>query len=508
MKKFSFIARVPDSPGALHKAAEIVSRYSGNINRIQFDRRIDPYTVFFELTTNGEHYKKITEELSAIGYLQTSLKPLSFLKLYAHLPHRPGALFDFLQYTTSCRANIAYIDFDDKGKHPGRLTVSLNLDDSAAVDRLLNQLKSRYRLEIIEYDTTGQHLDDTVFYLRFAQEIRALVGESEDEFIMQLLGDINHIVQEHINLGQDPHKAFDSVLVTGKTLNATKDHHFYADIQSIRLDPETMLHCIQPPCGGNVFLIDAKDECVMVDTGYGIYFPEIFSLICQLIAGGEKKISRILITHADADHCGAGGFYQAKAYMHPGTLDIIRVSNRGYGSRNESSILEEVYTTLINLFSKFNPPSDIFVYPTDALRTRGIFPVISSFRLGNNEFEVLESLGGHIHGQLYLYSAGLGVLFCADTVINFNHITPERAQYNSLAHIIVTSVNVDSEIAKKERKALLTLAADTNGDFFGGRSTCLVCGGHGPVSVPEANTLEPYGEIRTYKKSETTGTNS
>jgi len=29
MKKFSFIARVPDRPGALHKAAEIVSRYSG-----------------------------------------------------------------------------------------------------------------------------------------------------------------------------------------------------------------------------------------------------------------------------------------------------------------------------------------------------------------------------------------------------------------------------------------------------------------------------------------------
>lgn len=238
----------------------------------------------------------------------------------------------------------------------------------------------------------------------------------------------------------------------------------------------------------------------MVDTGYGIYFPEIYSLICQLVVGGEKKISRILITHADADHCGAGGFYQAKAFMHPGTLDIIKVSNRGYGSRNESSILEEVYTTLINLFSRFNPSGDIELYPTNALRARGIFPVISSFRLGNNEFEVLESLGGHIHGQIYLYSAGLGVLFCADTVINFDHITPERARYNSLAHIIVTSVNVDSDIAKKERKALLKLAAETNGDFFEDRRTCLVCGGHGPVSVLEAASLVPYGEISSYKK--------
>jgi len=46
MEKYSFIARIPDRPGALHPAVDVISRNGGNINRIQFDKRIDPCTVF------------------------------------------------------------------------------------------------------------------------------------------------------------------------------------------------------------------------------------------------------------------------------------------------------------------------------------------------------------------------------------------------------------------------------------------------------------------------------
>ena len=130
--RYSFIARVPDKPGSLHKAAEIVKQYEGNINRIQFDRRIDPFIVFFEMTAGVDDYRKIIKDLDELGYLQTSLKPLSFLKMFVYLPHCPGALFEFLNYTTSCHANIAYIDFDDKGRHPERLTISLNLEENEA----------------------------------------------------------------------------------------------------------------------------------------------------------------------------------------------------------------------------------------------------------------------------------------------------------------------------------------------------------------------------------------
>ena len=83
---------MPDDPGTLQRTAGIIKKYEGNINRIQFDRRIDPCTVFFEVTATEAAYDHITHDLSALGYLQTSLKSLNFLKFYVYMPHRAGAL--------------------------------------------------------------------------------------------------------------------------------------------------------------------------------------------------------------------------------------------------------------------------------------------------------------------------------------------------------------------------------------------------------------------------------
>jgi glyoxylase-like metal-dependent hydrolase (beta-lactamase superfamily II) len=115
---------------------------------------------------------------------------------------------------------------------------------------------------------------------------------------------------------------------------------------------------------------------------------------------------------------------------------------------------------------------------------------------------VLEGLGGHTHGQIYLYSGSEGLLFTADAVINFASLTPERAAYNSLADFLVTSVNVDSDLARKERKALLELAAETDRTLAPKQKRCRCCGGHGAVSVLENGKLAPYGEIMRYSAAD------
>jgi glyoxylase-like metal-dependent hydrolase (beta-lactamase superfamily II)/uncharacterized protein with ACT and thioredoxin-like domain len=496
--RYSFIARVPDKPGSLHKAAEIVKQYEGNINRIQFDRRIDPFIVFFEMTAGVDDYRKIIKDLDELGYLQTSLKPLSFLKMFVYLPHCPGALFEFLNYTTSCHANIAYIDFDDKGRHPERLTISLNLEENEAADRLLDALRSKYRIEVIEYDDSGAHLDDTVFYLRFAQSIRDLIGDSPDDFLLPLLGDINHIVQELMSLGEAPKEVFESILTTGKSLKTTSGEHFYADIQHIVVNRDLDLFCFQPPCGGSVYLFSSPEEQVIVDTGYGIYHPDIQEMLCACNLLLPGKLSKIIVTHADADHCGATGFYHVPALMHKGTQKIIREANRAYGSRSEESILEEVYTRLIGLFSRFNPPVKEVLFREGKGEKIGLFPVIDQVTIGNLQFHVLEGLGGHQYGQIYLFNEEVGLIFTADTVINFEHLTSDRAAYSSLAAFLVTSVNVDSDIAKRERKSLFEIVSQTNLKLEKAGKNCLVCGGHGPVSVLLEGKLVPYGTIEKY----------
>jgi glyoxylase-like metal-dependent hydrolase (beta-lactamase superfamily II)/ACT domain-containing protein len=499
VKKFSFIAHMPDTPGSLHRAAEIIKKYDGNINRIQFDRRIDPGTVFYEVTASKNSYDLITRDLARIGFLQTSLKPLDFLKFAVYLPHRPGALYEFLNYTTSAGANIAFIDFDDKGRHPDRLTVSLNLEQSQVVERLLDQLKSRYRLEILEYDTSGKHLDDTVFYVRYAQAVRDLIGESEEAFLLSFLADTNHIAQELMERGCEPRQVFESVLTTGRTLNATTRDQFYADVQIFRITGKVTLFCFQLPCGGNIFMFHSPGETVMIDTGYGIYHQDVTRMLSSFNLSDLRQIARVIVTHADADHCGGAGFFKVPVLMHRGTREIIRTSNRAYGSRNEHSVLEAFYTKMINLFSKFHPPEDIRCFREGGALTGGIFSVIDRIQIGDVELEILDGLGGHTFGQIFLYSREHGLLFTADSVINFASLTKERADYSSLAAFLVTSVNVDSERAKQERAALVKLAQETDEELRKKGRRCFICGGHGAVSVLEKGKLAAYGEIQRYQ---------
>ncbi len=489
---------MPDTPGSLHRAAEIIKEYNGNINRIQFDRRIDPGTVFYEVTASKESYQMITQDLEKIGYLQSSIKLLSFLKFCVYLPHRPGALYEFLSLTTSAGANISFLDFDDKGRHPDRLTVSLNLEQGAVVDNLLNQLKSLYRIEIIEYDTTGKQLDDTVFYVRYAQSIRELIGESEDAFLLSFLAGTNHMAQELMDLGCDPKQVFESVLASGRTMNATSGKNFYADVQKFAVNDHTTLFCFQVPCGGNIFLLKCKEDLLMIDTGYGIYHADVMAMLSRYGMGDPKKIPSIIVTHADADHCGAAGFFDATVRMHKSTLEIIRTNNRAYGSRSDHSSLDEFYTKMINLFSRFNTPEKIECFSEPDGMTRGIFPIIGKVSIGDIELEVLDGLSGHTAGQVFLYSRTNGLLFAADSLINFGSLSKERADYSSLAAFLVTSVNVDSESAKKERKGLLELALETDNERAISGKHCLICGGHGAVSLLEKGKLVACGEIERY----------
>lgn len=497
MQRHYFVAKMPDEPGALHRAAEIVKRHGGNIDRIQYDKRIDPYTVFFEARCSEDEYQAIRHELASIGYLQSKMSVPSFLKFNVVLPNRSGALFDFLNHTTAARCNIDFLDFDERGKHPERLTVSLTVEEAGAVDWLLEELKSVYPLEILEYDTTGQHLDDTVFYIRFAQELRALIGEAEDAFLLRLLSDINHVAQELMNLGSDPKRAFSDVLRSGQGLRGTVGRGFYADLQKVHLGGSELL-CVQLPCGGNCYLLRKGSEVSMVDTGFGIYFRDLDLMMEREGWGGMGMVRDVLITHGDADHSGSAGLIKGRVWMHPETLEMIKRSDRAYGSGNEGSVLAEVYTKLINLFSGFSVAEGPALFPKDPKGARGDFPVLTEIELSGMRCEVLEGFGGHTTGQVFYYLPDEMVLFTGDSLINFDSLTDERKDFATLAKNLMTSVNVDSAKACKERKALLRLIEEEQSKRADGRKV-LVCGGHGAISVLLDGKLTQLGPIVRYE---------
>lgn len=502
MITFSFIARMPNEPRALHRAAEIIKSHGGNIHRVHYDRRIDPYTVFFEGIAPEGAPEAIKNDLQRIGYLQTSLNTLQFLKFHVYLPNEPGQLFAFLGHTSSVGANIAFLDFDDRGNYPERLTVSLTLDNDLIAHQLLEDLKKHFRLEILEYDATGQRLDDTVFYIRFAQELREIIGEAEDDFLMQLLQDSNHIAQELASRNMDPRGVFDDILQTGRTLRNTIEGNFYADVQRYTLNDDVELFCFQLPCGGSIYALRGRDENILFDTGFGIYHWEVVDMLTRY--GIDcAQLSRIYITHADADHCGGADMFEAPSVLHPGSVEIIENANRAYKSKMQSSVLGEVYTKLINLFSHFQPPTQVEVLPAVPLRMRGPFPVLAELTAAGIYFEVLESLGGHLHGHVFFLAPEAGLLLTGDCLINFASFTPEREQFSTLAKNLMTSVNVDSEMANRERRALMDIAAEIDAALRKEGRRLLICGGHGAVSTLEGKKLATYGAVERYRSDPT-----
>jgi glyoxylase-like metal-dependent hydrolase (beta-lactamase superfamily II) len=236
----------------------------------------------------------------------------------------------------------------------------------------------------------------------------------------------------------------------------------------------------------------------MIDTGYGIYHNDFMTLFSRY-GIDMRKLSRILVTHADADHCGASGHFSVPVHMHTGTLEIIRTNNRGWGSRSQESVLEEFYTKMINLFSRFVVPRDIRCFGPPTGEKRGIFPVIGTLSIGPVNLDVLDGLGGHTFGQVFLYSRNDGLIFGADSVINFGSLTKARADYSSLAAFLVTSVNVDSDRARQERVALMALAEETDRALAETGRRCLICGGHGAISVIENGKLTAFGQIDEYR---------
>ncbi|MDD1674109.1 MAG: MBL fold metallo-hydrolase, partial [Methanomicrobiales archaeon] len=255
------------------------------------------------------------------------------------------------------------------------------------------------------------------------------------------------------------------------------------------------LLCAQLPCGGNVFRFSSKGEYLQIDTGYGIYHTDIAGMLqrcCASLTGS----GRVLVTHADADHSGSAGFCPEPVIMSEGTGEVIQKANRAYGSHSAGSILEEVYTHLINLFSGFNPSlTPLLLSHERETGKMGAFPILARITVGNVEFTVLESLGGHLHGQVYLAAPVAGLLFTGDSLINFSSLSPERMEFNGLADFLMTTVNVDSGQARSERAGLLALAQEIDNQLACGGRRCLICGGHGAVSVLDGGNLRAFGEI-------------
>ena len=171
-----------------------------------------------------------------------------------------------------------------------------------------------------------------------------------------------------------------------------------------------------------------------------------------------SRVRRIFVTHADADHAGATGYFSAEfnteVYIHPGSRGVIENINRAHGLTGRLANLNRYYTRLINAFTGCRFPADMKYFSTRASGHLGGFDIIDNFEVGDLRFDVLESRGGHIPGHVFFLERSAGLMYSSDYLINPGTLTAKDKSSLGVYRYLLTTPNSDSQVYKDETAAL------------------------------------------------------
>jgi glyoxylase-like metal-dependent hydrolase (beta-lactamase superfamily II) len=93
---------------------------------------------------------------------------------------------------------------------------------------------------------------------------------------------------------------------------------------------------------------------------------------------------------------------------------------------------------------------------------------IGFFDFEELHFEVYEGKGGHLQGGIVLIDYNNHIALTGDIYINVRGLTPEQAEHNQYAPILMTSVDTDPALCAEERKAILQRLGVGEWQIFGG----------------------------------------
>ncbi len=310
--------------------------------------------------------------------------------------------------------------------------------------------------------------------------VKSLPQHEHEKFFRDIDSAITGLVRL---FGKDPKEVRWIILSIGLYLYGNSGKNFYLDYQKILLTDNVTLWTLQPPAGGCIHLFQTPEGKLLIDCGYGVNYDDWVIALRDLGLGSFSDTHCLLITHGDADHIGMAGFLPAPAYMHPLTKDLLESGSRGFAAVNNYQDLVKTYTKTINTISGLAMPKDFALAKIEDIKKRGPFSVINTVSFGGLSFEVWESKGGHLAGQLFYYEPDLGLLFTSDCILNFASITMPRKIYGAIPDYLITSVNINSSLATEERAELFAVAKELDSELRKTGKQLRLCCGHGAVST-------------------------
>lgn len=473
---------MPDKTGAFLLASKIIAKYNGNIVRVSYNKAVDLHTLFIDVVASDENLREIGNELESVGYLNSKISEINVIVVVIKIPDIPGSVLKVLKILDRYDINISYINSSTNDAQYQNFKMGLLIENPKVIKMLLDDISELYQIDILDYNNSEKNLDNTIFYIRLANEMQKLMGLTTEKTI-EFISESNRVLQILQDKGENPDTVFNYIRRFAYFISKHRGDNFKTDIEKIKINDSVCLYSIQPPCGSNTYIFASEDKLVLIDTGYAIYSDEMFKIFRQLFYDWDKRSKEVYITHADVDHCGLlSKLADVKVHLNKKSADSLYRQSIGAPDYRESNDLNFGYSRLSQIISGYTPPkTDSFkIIDSGTPEIHDKLLQIGDFNIADLNFEVFEGSGGHLYGEMIFVCKRYGIIFTGDNLVNISGFSPERAEFNSLAPYLMRSVNVDSQKATEMRNQIFSLA-DSIEKL--NKKPCIICGGHGSISM-------------------------
>lgn len=450
--KSSFITSVPDKSGAFLKAVKIFSSRKLNIIRTSYNKSVDSHLIFLEVEGEEEEIEKARKELSSLGYLSIPQEDVVLLEFI--LPDVPGTLEKVLSLIDERRINISYISSVSNATGWQNYRMGLLVKSKEELDEFLSQAETLYQIRPIDYKRLENNYDNSIFYSGFVSELSRLTGV-KDEKRNALMLSANMAMEVLNSQGLSPDTTFSSIAHFTRLLGSARGSGFKPRVTKGEIKKGYDYILIEPPCGSNTLLILNNNSILAIDSGYALYREEMESLFDSLIPSWRNMDRTLFLTHADVDHGGLFDFFD-KIVCSKRSRTCLERENMGLDGLREENRLHRPYIRMCKILTHYTLPS------IEKVRAIGGEPDFKSSTIEKSgfwswnglDFTLYEGEGGHLKGESLLVLEKEKVAFTGDIWVNIKDMTEEQREYNTLAPVLMTSVDTDPILSKKERERL------------------------------------------------------
>lgn len=449
----TYVTRMPDNYGAFLRACQIILEEEGNIIRVSYNRTVDIHFLFIEVSATQEAHFLIQEKLIEIGYSSDRIDDTRLILVELELPDVPGALIPVLEVINRYTVNISYMNSHGDGTGCQYFKMGLLVDDQAEFQHLKDDIACICPVKVLDYEVSTKHLDGSVFYFTYANEMKKLLNLSPAETASFVVNS-NKLMQYLEEKDESPMKTFQYIHRFAKFVVDHKGERLNPRITKTSVTENTDLYLIEVACGSNTSIFSNGDQLLFIDSGFACYRDEMLQIFRKLFPDFDSRRRTMLITHCDMDHTGLLDLVD-EVCMVQSCYDNFLLESKEQPTYREMNRYHAPYCRLSRLITGYRTPS------LDKVRILGCktddepLTKTGEIDFADLSFEVFEGNGGHVKGETVYVCHNPRLVFTGDIFVNIKGFTADQKEFNMLAPYLMTSVNMDSVKAKTERELIM-----------------------------------------------------